>query len=202
MGHAQIFKPIFGVAEVVPSLLGFPRFESAARALRGDARVVIGVNPHSGDRWKSKELRSEELLKLLVRLSGRGSQKGDRVLVLLGSGGERHRNLAVAAECRNSRIIVPDTDDLPLRLAAVVRTMDYLITSDSLALHLAIAQGVPFLAFFAPTSAAEIDDFGIGVKLLSTSVDYCSYRQDADNRTITASRIVQLAKQHKPHLFA
>jgi heptosyltransferase-2 len=66
-----------------------------------------------------------------------------------------------------------------------------LISSDSLALHLAIAQDVPFTAFFSPTSAVEIDDWGIGTKVASTAPDYCSYRKDADNRSITADRIIE-----------
>jgi heptosyltransferase-2 len=76
-------------------------------------------------------------------------------------------------------------------LAAAVSRLDYLVSSDSLALHLAIAQGVPFTAFFSPTSAVEIDDWGIGTKVVSTAPDYCSYRKDADNGSITARRILE-----------
>jgi heptosyltransferase-2 len=75
----------------------------------------------------------------------------------------------------------------------VISALDLLITSDSLALHLGIAQRIPCTAFFAPTSAAEIDSFGLVVKVLSTSADYCSYRSLADNSSITASRILTAA---------
>jgi heptosyltransferase-2 len=70
-----------------------------------------------------------------------------------------------------------------------------LISSDSLALHLGIAQRVPFVAFFAPTSAAEIDDFGLGVKITSTSTDYCSYKKDADNSSLTADRLLEACNE-------
>ena len=63
------------------------------------------------------------------------------------------------------------------------------VTSDSLGMHIAIARGIPVVAFFAPTSAAEIDLFGAGEKVISTAPDYCSYRPDADNSTITAGRL-------------
>ena len=62
--------------------------------------------------------------------------------------------------------------------------------SDSLAMHLAIAQGVPVTAFFAPTSAAEIELYGRGEKVLSTAPDYCSYRPDADNSSLTTERLL------------
>ena len=45
------------------------------------------------------------------------------------------------------------------------------------------------MAFFAPTSAAEIELYGLGEKVASTAPDYCSYRADADNASITAERL-------------
>jgi heptosyltransferase-2 len=59
-------------------------------------------------------------------------------------------------------------------------------------MHLAIAQDVPTLAFFAPTSAVEIDGFGRVQKVVSTAPDYCSYRSDADNSSVTAGRLLAL----------
>jgi hypothetical protein len=46
------------------------------------------------------------------------------------------------------------------------------------------------VTFFAPTSAAEIDLFGLGEKVASTSADYCSYRAEVDRSTITVERLV------------
>lgn len=201
--HGQIFERIFGVGSVRPGFWGSPRLEQEATSARGDAPLAIGINPFAGGRWRSKELPAPQMLTLVQRLLTEvpGLNAGGR-LVLLGAGQDRQRNLALAEELGDSHVLVPDTDDSVLRLAATIRTLDYLISSDSLALHLAIAQGVPFLAFFAPTSAVEIDDFGLGVKLVSTAADYCSYSKDADNRSITAERILELATRHKPGIFA
>jgi heptosyltransferase-2 len=52
------------------------------------------------------------------------------------------------------------------------------------------------LGFFAPTSSAEIGVFNTGVKVESLSNDYCSYRPDADNSTITAKRILDAFNKH------
>ena len=64
-------------------------------------------------------------------------------------------------------------------------------SSDSLAMPLAISQRVPIVAFFAPTSASEIDDFGLVWKVVSSADDYCSYLKDSDNRSITAARLLE-----------
>ena len=65
-----------------------------------------------------------------------------------------------------------------------------------------VGLGVRVVAFFAPTSAAEIDLFGRGEKVASTSPDYCSYRREADNSSITTARLLaaverQLAGVHR-----
>ena len=54
-----------------------------------------------------------------------------------------------------------------------------------LALHVAVARGVRCVALFVPTSAAEIELYGLGEKVESTAPDACSYRFDADNSTLT-----------------
>ena len=54
---------------------------------------------------------------------------------------------------------------------------------------MAIALDVRVVAFFAPTSAAEIELYHLGEKVISTAPDYCSYRADADNSSITPERL-------------
>lgn len=163
-----------------------------ARKTYGDGSFLIALNPYAGSRWPSKALPETELRKLIRFLLGwePPNFKPTR-LVLVGAGEDRLRNEALVRDFFSDQIEVANTDDSVLRLAAVIGTADVLISSDSLPLHLAIAQRIPFVAFFAPTSAAEIDSFGLGVKVCSTAPDYCSYWRDADNRTLTAERIFE-----------
>ena len=157
---------------------------------------LVGINPFAGGRWPAKELRASELHALMLALLGHDSPFGHNThLVLLGAGDDRQRNLNLAASIGDTRITVADTDDTILRLAAIIGTLDHLITSDSLAMHLGIAQRVPFTAFFAPTSAAEIDGWGYGTHVISTTTDYCSYRKNADNSSITYRVIRSFAGQ-------
>jgi heptosyltransferase-2 len=123
-------------------------------------------------------------------VEGRSPFGGGAAVLLFGAGADLQKNQALVAALNSSAVTAVGTDQSVQHLAAAIGELDYLVSSDSLALHLAIAQAVPFTAFFSPTSAAEIDDWGIGTKVASKAPDYCSYRKDADNRTITAERIL------------
>jgi heptosyltransferase-2 len=110
---------------------------------------------------------------------------------LIGSGSDFHRNQEfVNSNPSRKNITALNTDGNVLDLAAAVRFMKLLITTDSLCLHLAVAQQIPTVAFFSPTSAAEIENLPYLRKLKSLSEDCCSYMPDADNSTITSERIM------------
>ena len=189
--HAQIFSNLFGVERVSPEFHVDPACRAWAEARLPAGGCRVGINPYSGGRWPSKELRPAELQSLIRRiLEDRVQFAADTLVVLFGAAQDYTRNLALVTAISHPRVIALCTDESVQHLAAAVGRMTYLISSDSLALHLGIAQNVPFTAFFSPTSAAEIDDWGIGTKVVSTAADYCSYRKDADNSTITAQRIL------------
>lgn len=190
-GHCEIFRELFDVESVRPVFHGNTRLERWAADSLQTHGPVVGINPFAGGRWPSKELRIPELERLVdALLSGDTALGKDLTVMLFGAGPDRVRNLELAARRPGARLLVPNTDDSVLRLAALIGRLRYMITSDSLAMHLAIAQHVPTLAFFSPTSAAEIDDFGFVAKVVSTATDYCSYSKTADNSSITALRIL------------
>ena len=189
--HAQIFSSIFGVEHVEPEFHLDEFCRRWADANLPTAALRVGINPYSGGRWPSKELRPLELQRLIDALLDGSSPFGPGVaVVLIGAGPDFIKNQDLVANRGAPTLRAICTDESVQHLAAAVGGLDYLISSDSLALHLGIAQGVPFTAFFSPTSAPEIDDWGIGTKVVSTAPDYCSYRKDADNSTITAERIL------------
>jgi len=190
-GHGEIYCELFGVPSVRPAFHGNARLDSWATDLLRPHGRVVGINPFAGGRWPSKELPLPELERLIDALLAGDTPLGKGLTVMLiGAGADHGRNLQIAAQRPGARLLVPNTDDSVLRLAALIGRLHYMITSDSLAMHLAIAQQVPTLAFFAPTSAAEIDDFGWVAKVVSTAPDYCSYKKDADNSSITAARLL------------
>lgn len=196
--HSALFARMLEIPIARPTFFNSnvreARWKSALRA--GVQGPVFGINPFAGGRWPSKALPAPALAELLQHLfDDRGFGAG-RVVLFSEERARAQALLHGLPAALATRIVVPDTSESTLELAAAIRAVDYLVTTDSLALHLAIGQSVPNLSFYAPTSAAEIETFGTGVKLLSTAPDYCSYRGDADNSSITGARLLPLLKDH------
>lgn len=191
-----IYATMLGIAMGRPRLelpqedLAFAR-DYAARHALDDGRALTGLNTGAGGRWRGKMLPVERTVESCVLYARRAHRRP--VFLVLGGQAEAERNRAIHAGLVSSGLDAVDagTDHTLLRFAALVDRCDLLLTSDSLALHMALARGVPNVSFYAPTSAAEIETFGMGDKLVSTAPDYCSYRPDADNSTITAERVAE-----------
>lgn len=180
--HDAIFARMLDLRVTKPGFYNNPQSETVASAMLDSfPRKIVGLNLSAGRRWPSKSLRQEEAIPLIDQLKASGV-----TCVLLGG-----QDDASYLEAILSQRELPVLRDLSLEeFAGVIRRLDLLITSDTLALHLAIAQRVPSLSYYAPTSAAEINTFGTGFKITSLAPDYCSYRPDADNSTITAARLL------------
>ena len=98
-------------------------------------------------------------------------------------------------------IIIEDTSHSLQYLASMISKTNYVISTDSLILHLAVACNIPNLSFYTSTSADEIETFNLGVKLKSTSKDYCSYNAYADTSSITSDKLFNLFKMHYKKLI-
>ncbi|MGF1529306.1 MAG: glycosyltransferase family 9 protein [Candidatus Competibacterales bacterium] len=206
--HPAIYAQMLGLP------MGRPRLDLPPAALAfgaaffqrhlGDRQPVIGLNTGAGGRWPTKGLPVERVVALMARLQK--ELPASTAFLLLGGPEEteRHRQIreGVAGSSLEASVVDGGNDNPLLDFAAMVDRCDLLITSDSLALHLAIARRVPLVAFFAPTSAAEIETYGLGAKVQSTAPDYCSYRKDADNSTLTAERLaaatLSVWERHRP----
>lgn len=196
--HPAIYADMLGIEMGRPELeLPLDSLERAgafARRCGLDAvEVLVGLNTGAGGRWTSKALPEDRVVELArnldVALDGRAA------FLVLGGPEEAERNARILAalEAAGVRGVDAGTDNTLPDFGAVVDLCDLLITSDSLALHIGVARDVPIVAFFAPTSAAEIELYGLGEKVRSTGPDYCSYRPDADNSSITADRLAAAA---------
>lgn len=191
--HAQILAGMLGVRPGKPQLVLDDEAERAGEDLRRrleaeHTRPWIGLNTGAGGRWTSKALPVERVWGLARSLHEALGRKA--TFLLFGGPSEAERNRQIAAELEGRLPLVDTGCDNPLlRFAALVSQCDLLVSSDSLALHVAIARGVRVLAFFAPTPAAEIDVFGAGEKVESTAPDAGSYRPDADTSTLTVERL-------------
>lgn len=138
---------------------------------------VLALNPGAGERWPAKQISEEKAARIAVAL-GRGF---DGPLLLLGAKGAagrvRSRRIAARVARLDPKIRPILTPDLPLRaFAAVLELCAALVTTDSLALHLATALGRPAVALVGPTSAAELDFHGRGRALRPRGGCSCFYK--------------------------
>lgn len=190
--HGEIFAGMLGVApgkpglELTPSAQAFA-LDFSERWELDHRRPLIGLNTGASGRWPSKALSVERTVAMAARISE--GRSGRATFLVLGGPEEKERNRAILSgmRAREPKLVAIDAgaeSDLQ-EFASLVGLLDLLVTSDSLALHLGIALERKIVCFFAPTSAAEIDLYGQGLKVVSSAADYCSYRPNTDNSTIT-----------------
>lgn len=135
-----------------------------------DHRIVVGFNTGCAETIPYKKLSVEGNAKLLRALDVklRKDRGFEPVYALLGGGeSDRLRNYQIAelvkAEAGLSLRVVQTETLRGLRDGIVsVAACDVVFSGDSLGMHMAIALGVPTIAWFGPTCAHEIDFFGNG----------------------------------------
>lgn len=122
--------------------------------------TIIGLNTGAGHRWQLKQWREDGYLELIERLATRCSAQ----FVLLGGPEERERNKRLISK---SRVPLIDSGcDNPVRhFAAIIAACSLVVAGDTLAMHLSLALARPTIALFGPTSAAEIEMYGLGEKI-------------------------------------
>lgn len=185
--HSEIFSKIFKTCLPEPNFYIHENYYGWVKNIISNNIFYIGINPFAGVRWPSKSLSNKEYLRLIDLLDRLSSRTNINVCILLfGIDGNHIINENIIKKNNFKNVVAINTKASSLHFAALIDKIGVLITSDSLALHLAAAQGTPFVSFFTATSAAEIDTFGIGSKLISSSKDYCSYKSNASNKEIYA----------------
>ena len=197
--HNEILADMLGIEINGPIFFNSPLMEKRMSRSFSDSYFNIGINSGAGSRWSSKQMELDETLKLIKELIEMEINEKPTRIYLLGGKEEARRHSFIKEAIASDRLIDAGTDNSLLEFAAIIKCCDYVITSDSLALHLAISQKVGNLSFYAPTSAAEIGTFKTGVKVISLSADYCSYKKEADNSSITTERIMAAFMTHPGH---
>lgn len=141
-------------------------FLSRAGVRQGER--VIGLNLGGGERWKQKRWTEEHLLSFAERVFAMPDLKP------LLIGGPFEKELTGRLLSRLPPGVLSSGHDRTLReLAALVEACAVVVTGDTLCLHMASALGVPVVALFGPTSAAEIELYGNGDKIVAESCHTC-----------------------------
>jgi heptosyltransferase-2 len=153
-----------------PLLRLAPRELERGKTFLPESRPHIGLNTGAGGRWKLKKLSEAGAIQLARELQ----QEDVQPLLLLGGPEERERN----ARIHTATGVHAVPTNLSIReFAAVIASLRLLVTSDSLALHMALALEIPAVVFFGPTSAAEIELYGRGRKVLPRTGFQCFYTE-------------------------
>lgn len=148
---------------------GLPLEKAGAR---GDIKI-IGINTGSGGRWPMKQWPVRSCVELIKRLS---ADRNNRLL-LFGGEGEIERNKEILGEAGPGLIDTGCHNSLR-KFMALVDLCDLVVASDSLGLHAALGLGEKVVALFGPTSAAEIDVYGRGIKIAPDIECACCYKRE------------------------
>ena len=135
--------------------------------------LKIGLNLFAGNRWPSKELKQSDSQKLIDAMSSYLVANNINYTMTLSCDDSSSEKANYIIGDRDIKVI--NTNNNISEYSNHVRKCDFFITTDSLGMHLAIANNIRHIAFFNPTSAVEIDNFNSGVKVISQSSGYCSY---------------------------
>jgi ADP-heptose:LPS heptosyltransferase len=136
---------------------------------------VIGLNTGAGHRWPLKQWREEGYLELIERLARRKASQ----FVLLGGPEERERHKRLVAASR-VRLIDSGCDNPVRHFAAIVAACNLVVAGDTLAMHLSLALGKRTVVLFGPTSANEIEMYGLGEKVLPRMDCLACYKNACD----------------------
>jgi ADP-heptose:LPS heptosyltransferase len=139
-------------------------------------RPVVGLNTGAGRRWELKQWREDGYLELINRIA---RKRPASQFVLLGGPEERDRHRRLMAQ---SKVPLIDVGcDNPLRrFASLVGACHLVITGDTLAMHIALALKCRTIVLFGPTSANEIEMYGLGEKIVPSMDCLSCYKPKCD----------------------
>ena len=152
-----------------------------------EKELTIGLNTGAGDVFATKKWLTENFVSLAEAIHSKTKAK----ILLLGGPAEAELNKKILSSSKVPLVDAtcysvsskPSGKEIETikQFAAIVGECDAIVTSDTLAMHLAVAQKVPALVLFGSTCPQEIDLYGRGEKLYA-SVD-CSpcYRKECQN---------------------
>ena len=135
-------------------------------------KKIIGINPGAGKRWKMKKWRTGGFIETAKYFSS----EGHTVLLLGGLDDKEEIKLIMNEKIDN--VFSTGTDNSIPDFFAMINLCDVVICGDTMALHAAAGLKKNIVALFGPTSLAEIEVYGRGIKLQSDKGCVCCYKQD------------------------
>ncbi len=141
-----------------------------------DDKPLIGINTGAGGRWLYKQWTKENQQTFLKLCNEAGL-----AVLLLGGPEEVQRHEDLLAFAAGTPVYDGGNHNSYGRFAALIDQCSVIVTSDSLAVHVAAARKKPAVVLFGPTSSAEIELYGRGTKITPPGLDcLCCYLPKCD----------------------
>ena len=137
---------------------------------------LVGLNTGAGSRWRFKSWGEDQTVELAQALV----DSLNASVIILGGAAETERNRRIAAAVNRPQVCAAPTDLDLISFAAFIDQVDVLVTSDSLGLHFGTALEKAIVAFFGPTSSAEIDLYDLGEKITTPLRCHTCYLKECD----------------------
>ena len=146
----------------------------------------VGLNTGAGGRWTWKKWTIAGFEGLIHRVL---EASADTRVLLYGGPEEIDRN-ARLRQIDPLRVVDTGAGNTLRQFGALVDLCDVMVTGDTLGLHVATALGKHVVALFGPTSSAEIELYGRGVKIAPEGMEcLCCYLNDCEVRPACMERI-------------
>ena len=98
-------------------------------------------------------------------------------------GGPEERQLMPELAKKLKKIAIPTgTENTMRQFVSLIDLVNVLVSGDTLAIHVGIALKKRLVAYFGPTSDAEIDLYGRGEKVLPSSPCQCYYQNQCTQK--------------------
>jgi ADP-heptose:LPS heptosyltransferase len=141
---------------------------------------ILGINTGGGARWQYKKWTFEGYVGLIKLLHAAHPDVG---ILLLGGPEEVELNARILEDAGDSVVDGGCTNSLT-EFASLVNTVDVLLTSDSLAMHIGVALKKSTVVLVGPTSPWELDVFGNG-KILHSDIECLACYLPRCDKTVT-----------------
>ena len=130
------------------------------------AKPLVAINPVA--RWETKlwsNLKFSRLADLLIQRFGAG-------VIFTGSGQDRKIIQDIILNMKEHAVNLAGETTLKT-LAAIYKTTDFLVSTDTGPMHIAAATGTPVVALFGPTAPWRTGPFGFGQQIVRAPLE-CS----------------------------
>lgn len=150
----------------------------------GLENLLVGINTGAGTNWPLKSISEDKTAQLIEKIQ----QERNLKPILLGGHNERERNTEIIKKLKTG-VIATSTENTLKEYVSLINALDVIVTSDTLALHVAAGLGKRIVSFFGPTSAEEVEIYGRGVKIKPSSDCYGCYCKTRDKEKMCIDEI-------------